>query len=299
MGRLGYSSITLTDLTETIPVSLILETNQPKNIQLKNGIEYTPDFSEDEGELIITPSLFLGQEDLHIENNPNKFVVPNGETEGFIYYQVEEVDEQGNEKKYYYGSSSESSGIWVDIEGKLHYKKNLTENLTIEAYIDKFQNEEHSYIVDLVQATNPIQMLLLDNRGNEYSLVVSSANGRQHFEDTQASPIELTASLYKGSTPIQVGLTYEWHALTDGKNEVLGTGASLSVSRDMVYSEEKFLCKVTNETTGLEYTGTIDIWDQVDKYTCVISSDYPLILSENFSGVTLTASVFDEKGELI
>lgn len=142
-------------------------------------------------------------------------------------------------------------------------------------------------------------MLLLDNRGNEYNLVVSSTGGRQHFEDTQASPIELTASLYKGSTHIQVGLTYEWHALTDGQDNILGTGASLSVSRDMVYSEEKFLCKVTNETTGLEYTGTIDIWDQVDKYTCIISSDYPLILSENFSTVTLMASVFDEKGELI
>jgi hypothetical protein len=46
MGRLGYSSVTLTDLTETIPITLALETNQPKNIQTKIGSLYTPNFAE-------------------------------------------------------------------------------------------------------------------------------------------------------------------------------------------------------------------------------------------------------------
>jgi hypothetical protein len=36
MGKLGYSSITLTDLTETLPVSLVLKSNKDSNITLIN-----------------------------------------------------------------------------------------------------------------------------------------------------------------------------------------------------------------------------------------------------------------------
>ena len=45
MGKLGYSSVTITDLTESIPVSLILEINKEKNIQTKAGTTYSPDFT--------------------------------------------------------------------------------------------------------------------------------------------------------------------------------------------------------------------------------------------------------------
>ena len=203
MGRLGYSSVTLTDLTETIPVTLVLETNQPKNVQTKIGSLYNPDFTKKGEELIITPTLFLGQEDLHIENQKDKFIIPGNREDGFIFYQVEEIDEATQlEKNYYYGSSTEESGIWVDDQGRLHYQKNLTENLTVEAYIKDFQNEEHSYIVPLVQTVNPIQFFFLDEKEGGFTLIVSSVDGRQHFEDINDEQIKLQAILYKGATPV-------------------------------------------------------------------------------------------------
>ena len=103
MGKLGYSSVTLTDLTETIPVTLVLKTNQSKNIQTKVGSLYNPDFSSGDKELIITPSLFLGQQDLHIEEQQDKFVIPHGREDGFIYYELSGFETE--REKYYYGSS--------------------------------------------------------------------------------------------------------------------------------------------------------------------------------------------------
>jgi hypothetical protein len=58
---IGTASYTLTDITETIPISLILESDLPQNTQIKNGLLYEPNF-ETGNELEITPSIFIGQE---------------------------------------------------------------------------------------------------------------------------------------------------------------------------------------------------------------------------------------------
>lgn len=306
MGRLGYSTITLTDLTEAIPVTLVLETNQPKNIQTKAGSLYNPDFTQVGGELIITPTLFLGQEDLHIENQKDKFVDPHGRENGFIYYQVEVFDENsGLEKNYYYGSSDKESGIWVDEQGCLHYQKNLTENLTIEAYIDKFQNEEHSYVIDVVQSINPIQFLFLEEGSNNYTLIINStgSNNRKHFEDINDSPIELEAILYQGINIVDTSdlerYSFKWTRLTDQKDFTSTiTPNKIIVTRDDVYSEEKFVCTITDETTDLSYSGSTDIWDLKEDYDCVISSDTPFV-TETTKSLKVSVTVFDSQSRVI
>lgn len=305
MGKLGYSSITLTDLTETIPVSLVLESNQNKNIQTKKGTLYNPDFSKEGQELIITPTLFLGQEDLYIENQKDKFIDPQNRENGFIFYQIGEIDEVTQlEKKYYYGSSTEESGIWVDEQGKLHFRKNLEENLTIEAYIEKFQNEEHSYVIDLVQAINPIQFLFLDEKDDSFILLVQSTTGRQHFEDVNDDNIILEASLYKGVDLIDTTnidkYSFEWKRLTDQVvfapyNE---NPYQIEVTRGDIYSEDKFVCTLTDRETSLTYSGSIDIWDLNEKYDCVIIKEQGLI-TESTETFDIYINVFDSNGVLI
>lgn len=305
MGRLGYSSVTLTDLTETIPVTLVLETNQSKNVQTKIGSLYSPDFTKAGEELIITPTLFLGQEDLHIENQKDKFIIPGGREDGFIFYQVEEIDETTQlEKNYYYGSSTEESGIWVDDQGRLHYQKNLTENLTVEAYIKDFQNEEHSYIVPLVQTVNPVQFFFLDEKEGGFTLVVSSIDGRQHFEDTNDEQIKLQAILYKGATPVdtsdQTKYSFKWVRLTDKKifDSIEDFPNQTIVKRDDVYSEEKFVCEIEDLQTKLIHSGTIDIWDLKEDYDCVIISESGLV-TEITKTLPVYVNVFDSQGVLI
>ena len=91
MAKLGYGLMTLTDLTETIPISLVLETSQ--HIQTKTGNLYEPNF-EDGEELIITPSLFQGSKEIPI---------PLGVGDGKLYYQTGEMDTNGEIKYYYDG----------------------------------------------------------------------------------------------------------------------------------------------------------------------------------------------------
>ena len=96
MGKLGYSSITLIDLTETLPISLVLESSLPQNIQTKIGNLYTPDLSEDGEELIITPSLFIGTEE--VKTIPVK--KSEEQDSNYIYYQTGDIGENGTEINY-------------------------------------------------------------------------------------------------------------------------------------------------------------------------------------------------------
>ena len=64
MGLLGYSTISLTDLTEVLPASLYLSSSLMSNSQTKEGSNYTPDFSQNGNEVIITPSFFMGTEEI-------------------------------------------------------------------------------------------------------------------------------------------------------------------------------------------------------------------------------------------
>lgn len=309
MGKLGYSTYTLTDLTETLPISLVLETNKEQNIQTKEGEFYTPNFDPKTGgeELIITPSLFLGS----IERD-----VPTDYTGGsYIYYETGEMEELEDgsihEKQYYYYKDNESEEIYVDIEGRLHYKKNLTENLTIEAYIVGFKNKvDQDYITsELVRAQNPITMLLLEQGKGIYTLVISSEGNREHFEENNKEEIKLTATLYKGAEPLFDEVEYEWDIVTDSdtedntnddygngvqkdesKTDFISYGQEITIQRADVDNIQVYQCTAT--FNGLEFSSQKIIRDFTDGYTNQLIADSSLILTPNKTTVTLTNQVW-------
>ena len=295
MAKLGYGLMTLTDLTETIPISLVLETSQ--HIQTKTGNLYEPNF-EDGEELIITPSLFQGSKEIPI---------PLGVGDGKLYYQTGEMDANGEIKYYYDGynhqTASEKRAVWVDNAGALHYQKNLTQNLTIEAYIDNYKNGDHGFTIELIQASNPIQILFLEDNSGKYTAIITSADGREHFEDGNFKDITLTASLYYGKDAFSEGITYQWYKLSKPNepfpSEEKSTLSTITVSRSDVISEERFKCIITHEETGIKYDTTFDIWDKTDEYDCIILSSDPLLLSEDDKTITLSVNVFNKNGELI
>ena len=255
MGKLGYSSITLTDLTETLPVSLVLKSNKDSNIQTKVGSLYTPNFSEEE--LIITPSLFLGQEDLRIEENEKLINPALNSGSGYLYYEI------GNERYEYNGSTI---GNYVDI------KENLNKNITIEAYIQNYFNETHNYYIKLISATNPINFLLMEENTSGFQATIECAGGREFFEDSNASPIIMTALLYNGKEIINEEndsrFTYIWNRLSD--NSVSNT-RSLIVNRSSLFNRDYFTCTITDNNTGIVYTASRFLYDFTDTYTCEIS----------------------------
>lgn len=300
MGKLGYSSITLTDLTQTLPVSLTLESNLNKNIQIKTGTLYEPDFrekispEEDFEGVVITPSLFLGQEDLEIENN-EIYVNPNfndeARTSGFIYYEI------GN--TIYKYDKNITTGIYVDLQGRLHIEENLNENTTIEAYIEDFKVEVHAYTDPLVSAINPITILLLEEGSSNYQAMIDCSDGREHFEDTNASPITMTASLWKGNEQIPVEqLLYSWDKLGDGDSIADGNDSSLIVERKSITNREYFTCIITDTATGLTYSASQFIYDFTDIYACDISYNKMPLLTDKNTEIILTTNVWN-KGKLL
>ena len=295
LGKLGYSSITLTDLTNTLPVSLVLESNLENNIQVKTGTKYTPDFSKNGNGVIITPSLFLGQEEIRLENN---LVKPEKENDsGYIYYEI------GN-TRYQYSETPEENKNYVDEMGCLHIIENLDSNITIEAYIEDFKVVAHDYEVSLVTATNPVSILLLEEGTSNYQAVIECEGGREHFEDTNSKNITMTATLYKGNEILNykkladgsiekvAGFIYSWERLSDGDSLPDGLDFQFVVKRANTVNREYYTCTITEEATGLSYTASQFIYDFTDEYNCSINYDRAPVLTDTETEITLEAIVF-------
>lgn len=281
MSKLGYGTYTLTDLTETLPVSLILETNQEKNVQTKNGSFYEPDYTSGDG-LIISPSLFVGSQKV-------KDIPLEGDN-GFLFYEI-------GDKKYRYNALAAQSDIYVNNKGQLVIKENLSSTLTVEAYIQEYKNKAQGYTIELVQAT-PIDILFLE-ASSSYNAVIGSAEGREVFTDTSSTPITLTAYVYKGNTELDVNdFSYAWDFIGDGKQENISVERSITVERKDITSAGTYICRITDKITGIEYTVSKTLYDKTDEYYCNIITDKPLFLNETNSAINLTAKVF-KGGELV
>ena len=293
MAKVGTSFIDITDLTETLPLTLMLETNRDQNVQIKNGDLYTPNFKEGEG-LIITPSLFIG----HTEIIP--FPYEN------IRYQVGEKDSENNtELDFSYANKHGYSDISVDKEGRLIYKKNLEKDLTVEARIEGYKHKDKDDIVaSSVIASNPKTILFLEQGSNLYNLIITSKNGREHFEESNREPIPLKAILYKGAQEV-TNVTYEWDIVTDtdtdsdeDNNYPNGpdfkvVGQNLEVQRSWVSTLEVFQCTATlNDGSNLKFEAQKIIRDFVDNFSATIISDKARILNPENSEITLTNNIY-------
>ena len=293
---IGSAQITLTDLTDTLPVYLMLESNLDQNLQVKEGDLYTPKFSGENNEIIVTPSLFVGREEQYDYYDK-------------IYYQVGETNANGNEINY--SQASTSTTIWVDNQGRLHYNKDLTKSITIEAYIDNYPIPGRSQTVN-VQANNPINIMFVESGGNEYTATIKSSGGREHFEESKQDVITLTAELRKGGQLVSTGVTYKWDIVTDTdsttttddsstisgltttKKDFVATGKTLNVSRSDVSGAEVFICTMTlNDGSGLSFTASKVIRDFMDSFQSQIIADTSLILTPSNTSVNLTNQVWN------
>lgn len=280
MGKLGYSSLTLTDITETIPISLALQSNLEQGVQTKNGTLYVPDFTEEE--LIIIPSLFLGS---------TKIDVPTEGEKGVIVYQI-----SGETKDFSFSNTLSTDNIWVDDKGCLHYKKNLEGNTTIDAYILEYKNVAHDYTVESINAANPITILFLEQSDNDYSMLITSTNGREHFDENNADDIILTAHLYKGIVEVTEGITYEWDTASDtddgSEKDFFTNTRSIVVPRSAVPNIEVFQCTITIIESGFSLSSQKILRDFTDGYTNQLIANGTLILTPKNPAVTLENQVW-------
>lgn len=297
MGLLGYSTISLTDLTEVLPASLYLSSSLVSNSQTKEGSNYTPDFSQNGNEVIITPSFFMGTEEITKKDGEADCPYKTN-----IRYQCGEVDENGNEITYSYMVSGADNYIWVDSDARLHYKKNLTKSIVIEAWIEGWIDTENQISYPNIPALNPINILLLTETGG-YSAFIASKDGREHFEEGNESAITLVASLYNGATKVAIN-NCKWYQAsnvdadgnliqleTNEENGITVNGNELTVRRKAVKTLDTFICEITI-STGLVFRVSMNLLDKTDSYYGNIIADGSLILTPEHNSINLTSQLW-------
>lgn len=259
MGLLGYGSLTLTDLTDALPASLNLSSSLNSNIQVKEGTVYAPDFTK--GGVIITPSLFLGGEE-----------VPSSKYVGKIVYTVNGEDNVPNAK--------DENGVLVCYK----IEKNLEANCSVSARIENFVSDENIKYTS-IYSLNPVNLILLEKNAG-YSAFIESA--REHFEEGDTNPIILTARLYSGINELSEGVSYQW---TDSDGTDWGTGKSIKVNRDQIGSMETFICEMTN-SYGTKFRVSKNLYDRTDAYQGAIISSGSTILTPRHTSITLTNQIW-------
>lgn len=288
MGKVGYSSITLTDITETIPFSLVLQSNSG-GVQTKRDNKYTPNF-EEEG-LIITPLLYQGSVNVGV---PIQKDDENG-VKGVIHY---EITGEG-EDPFTYENTSDTNKIYVDIDGKLHYNKNLEQSITIEAYITNYKDDAHGYEVESIPAGNRIDIYFLST-SSQYEAIATAS--RNFFNDSNPSHIDLTARLYYEGEEKTDNISYEWDKASDTddgtENDFKRETSETSIERTDVSNVDVFQCKITYDGSTY-YTNQVIIYDLLDTYNCNLIANNPLILTPNNTTIALTNQVYNSNGEVI
>lgn len=285
MSLLGHDNITLVDLTEALPSSLSLSSSLSTNVQMvgPDG-SYTPDFTTDE--VIITPSFFIGSTEIPVANYLN-----------LIYYHCGEMD--GNqEKDIAYDASifdsdgaliDETTSIYVDSLAQLHYRKNLVQNIEIEAFISGFIYNNITY--PLARTINPINILRLEYNDEAYSAFMTTEDGREHFEEGQENDITLVAQIYQGAQEV-TNVTYTWYQVGSSGLETLpDTTKTLTVARGQIDSTGTFICDIT-APNGTVYRISKTLTDRTDSYFGTISANSSLILTPEHSTVTLTNQIW-------
>lgn len=260
MGLLGYGSLTLTDLTDALPASLNLSSSLNSNIQVKEGTVYAPDFTK--GGVIITPSLFLGGDE-----------VPSSKYVGKIVYTVNGEDNVPNAK--------DENGVLVCYK----IEKNLEANCSVSARIENFVSDENIKYTS-IYSLNPVNLILLEKNAG-YSAFIESA--REHFEEGDTEPtITLIARLYSGINELSEGVSYQW---TDSDGTDWGTGKSIKVNRDQIGSMETFICEMTN-SYGTKFRVSKNLYDRTDAYQGAIISSGSTILTPRHTSITLTNQIW-------
>lgn len=260
MSLLGKSSITITDITDVNPIRLDLASSQPI-YQTKRANGYEPDYTS--SPLIITPSLYFGQEEVNREKYTNK-----------ITFYINGVPVVNTET------------IYVE-NTKLYIKENLRENTQIKAVISYITDDRTNVEYDTISESLSFYLLSYDSSG--YTAFIESNDGRYDFSNSNNGPITLTARLFLGNSELKDGITYSW-SRSSGEPLEINNEKTLTIQRADIYSHENFVCKITYE--GVAYTAICPIDDRTDTYTGAIISDTSLVMTPILNTANLTCKIF-------
>lgn len=265
MGLLGKDSITITDITDVNPIRLDLASSQPI-YQTKRASGYEPDYTS--SPLIITPSLYFGQEEVNREKYIDKITF------------------------YINGALVVNTGTIYVENTKLYIKENLNQNIKIEAVIENIIDERTKVEYERVSESLSFYLLSYDSSG--YTAFIDSDSGRYDFSASNSNPITLSAHLYLGSTEL-TNVSYEWKR-SSNPSEIYGNTKSITIARTNIYSHENFICSMTCE--GVSYVATCAIDDRTDLYTGAIISDAPLVMTPSFNSANLSCKIFKNGEEV-
>ena len=267
MGLLGKDSITITDITDVNPIRLDLASSQPI-YQTKRASGYEPDYTSTSSPLIITPSLYFGQEEVNREKYIDK-----------ITFYINGVLVVNTETVYVENT-------------KLYIKENLNQNIKIEAVIENIIDERTKVEYERVSESLSFYLLSYDSSG--YTAFIDSDSGRYDFSASNSNPITLNAHLYLGSTEL-TNVSYEWKR-SSNPSEIYGNTKSITIARANIYSHENFICSMTCE--GVSYVATCAIDDRTDVYTGAIISDTSLVMTPILNTANLTCKIFRNSEEI-
>lgn len=265
MGLLGKDSITITDITDVNPIRLDLTSSQPI-YQTKRANGYEPDYTS--SPLIITPSLYFGQEEVNREKYIDKITF------------------------YINGALVVNTGTIYIENTKLYIKENLNQNVKIEAVIENIIDERTKVEYERVSESLSFYLLSYDSSG--YTAFIDSEDGRYDFSASNSGSITLRAHLYLGNTEL-TNVSYEWKR-SSNPSEIYGNTKSITIARANIYSHENFICSMTCE--GVSYVATCAIDDRTDLYTGAIISDAPLVMTPSFNSANLSCKIFKNGEEV-
>ena len=267
MGLLGKDSITITDITDVNPIRLDLASSQPI-YQTKRASGYEPDYTSTSSPLIITPSLYFGQEEVNREKYIDKITF------------------------YINGVLVVNTGTVYVENTKLYIKENLKQNIKIEAVIENIIDERTKVEYERVSESLSFYLLSYDSSG--YTAFIDSDSGRYDFSASNSNPITLSAHLYLGSIEL-TNVSYEWKR-SSNPSEIYGNTKSITIARANIYSHENFICSMTCE--GVSYVATCAIDDRTDLYSGAIISDAPLVMTPSFNSANLSCKIFKNGEEV-
>ncbi len=260
MSLLGKSSITITDITDVNPIRLDLASSQPI-YQTKRVNDYEPDYTS--SPLIITPSLYFGQEEVNREKYTNKIT-------------------------FYINGAPVVNTETIYVENtKLYIKENLRENTQIKTVISYITDDRTNVEYETISESLSFYLLSYDSSG--YTAFIESNDGRYDFSNSNSGPITLVARLFLGNSELEEGVTYFW-SRSSGESLELNNEKNLTIQRADIYSYETFICKIIYG--GVAYTAICSIDDRTDIYTGAIISDTSLVMTPILNTANLTCKIF-------
>lgn len=243
---------------------------------------YVKDFTTNN--LVLTPFLYITGE----SNNMISLVTPDGGTAATNGWTI-----NGSKTLTSWGSASSSSPYALTID------KNLTGNTTqLQCVFSGTFTDPDTGLTTKVKAEKTISRL--DSAGSTYFLVLTYP-GSTYFYNSTVQNIQITGTLYHGTTEVSSNVTWEWYKYSSGGWSKITTGSNstitgyttntITVYPDFVDDMEQFKCIATESGGGSAQAISEVIKDLSDPYDVYIYCASGNILTQGATQCTLEAQL--------